>query len=400
MKRQAKTVISILLTAVLSFMLLVPAGAADLGKAERKAEALKRLGLFKGVSDTDFALNRAPSRAEALVMLIRVLGKESEALSGTYSHPFTDVASWVDQYVGYAYENGLTKGVSATEFGTGDASSDMYLTFVLRALGYDDSANDFSWDAPNALAQSVGILPDDVDTENFLRADVALVSWAALEAELKDGSRTLSEKLAAAGVFTAEEYSAAAASADDGTESSSRTDAYETENGAAQVKSMGALKAAMADAAVTEIDLAGSFEISEDITITKPLWIIEMSVSNSAAITVKAEVTLGGAIFENTGSITVGEGGFLGVYQSELKNRGVCAVELGGTVELDRGGQFENFGTLQNAGTVTVTADGGNLSNAETGVIENNGAIDCTGYYNNFGTYMGTGTEPRGIGAQ
>jgi len=44
------------------------------------AEDLKELGLFKGVSDTDFALNRAPTRTEALVMLIRVLGKENEAL--------------------------------------------------------------------------------------------------------------------------------------------------------------------------------------------------------------------------------------------------------------------------------------------------------------------------------
>ena len=47
-------------------------------------------------------------------MLIRVLGKEPAALKSDWTHPFTDVASWADKYVGYAYENVLTKGVSAT----------------------------------------------------------------------------------------------------------------------------------------------------------------------------------------------------------------------------------------------------------------------------------------------
>ncbi|MBQ2547019.1 MAG: hypothetical protein II557_12080, partial [Clostridia bacterium] len=54
--------------------LSVSAGARDLSDAEAKARALKTLGLFRGVSDTDFDLDRAPTRAEALVILIRVLG--------------------------------------------------------------------------------------------------------------------------------------------------------------------------------------------------------------------------------------------------------------------------------------------------------------------------------------
>ena len=82
-------------------------------------------------------------------MLIRVLGKESEALNGSWEHPFNDVADWADKYVGYAYENGLTNGVSDTQFGTGTASSFTYLTFVLRALGYSDvNGADFTWDKP------------------------------------------------------------------------------------------------------------------------------------------------------------------------------------------------------------------------------------------------------------
>ncbi|MBQ2743373.1 MAG: trypsin-like peptidase domain-containing protein [Oscillospiraceae bacterium] len=175
---------------------------------EELAKDLKALGLFKGVSETDFALNRAPTRTEALVMLIRVLGRENDALAKGGKHPFTDVPAWASKYVGYAYENKLTNGMSATKFGSNaEASSSMYLTFVLRALGYSDTTGaDFTWDNPYTLARTTGILRGNPDTLKFMRGDVVLVSYAALEALVKGTSQTLAEKLMASGVFTAAEY--------------------------------------------------------------------------------------------------------------------------------------------------------------------------------------------------
>jgi len=175
----------------------------DVSYEEIRAQELKELGLFLGVSDTDFALDRAPSRMEAVVMLIRILGREDEALSGTWKHPFTDVPAWAAPYVGYAYETGLTRGISDTEFGTGNASAAMYLTFVLRALGYSDTAAlDFTWDNPYALSASVGILDERVNLEDFRRADVVLISHAALRSFLKGTVQTLAEKLISAGAFS------------------------------------------------------------------------------------------------------------------------------------------------------------------------------------------------------
>lgn len=46
-------------------------------------------------------------------MLIRLLGKESEATKGTWSTPFIDVVDWAKSYVRYAYVNGLTTGMSS-----------------------------------------------------------------------------------------------------------------------------------------------------------------------------------------------------------------------------------------------------------------------------------------------
>lgn len=168
---------------------------------------LKELGLFKGVSNTEFELDRAPSRVEAIIMLIRVLGKENEALNGDLEHSFIDVEDWANNYVGYAYNNGLSNGVSKTEFGSENASSAMYLTFVLRSLGYSDvDGNDFSWDSPYELARTIGILPDCVDTDNFMRKDVAVISYAALSVKLNGSEQTLAEKLISANVFTHEQF--------------------------------------------------------------------------------------------------------------------------------------------------------------------------------------------------
>lgn len=101
MKKKTKGIIAIILMLALSLATLMPAYGANSDGANVKAAALKQLGLFKGVSETDFDLDRAPSRTEALIMLIRMLGKESEALSGSWRHPFTDVDSWADKYIGY-----------------------------------------------------------------------------------------------------------------------------------------------------------------------------------------------------------------------------------------------------------------------------------------------------------
>ncbi|MBQ4248955.1 MAG: trypsin-like peptidase domain-containing protein [Clostridia bacterium] len=209
-----KQIISIILCVVMciSFMSVgvFAADARDVSHEEALAGTLKTLGLFRGVSDTNFDLGRAPTRTEALVMLIRVLGKESEALSGDGAHPFTDVPSWADKYVAYGFENGLTNGISSAKFGgEAAANSNMYLTFMLRALGYsDENGADFDWTSPFALSRSVGILPSYVNTDNFLRADVVSISYAALSAKLKGSQQTLAGKLISMGAFTESSFDA------------------------------------------------------------------------------------------------------------------------------------------------------------------------------------------------
>lgn len=190
----------------------------DLTDPQLKAEALKSLNLFNGVSENDFALERTPTRAEALVMFVRLIGDESTVMGAGWSHPFTDVPEWANRYVGYSYLMGHTKGTSMTTFGSNDtAGAAAFLTFVLRALGYSDEAGgDFTWSNPYDLARNIGLLTSNVDTTKFLRADIALIAWNALSLPMKGGNKALSDILIMGGVFTRTQYDSATASVKNG----------------------------------------------------------------------------------------------------------------------------------------------------------------------------------------
>lgn len=206
-----KRAVSLLLCAAgLLSALTAGAGAAGepaaAGTDLTAAEALYSLGLFRGVGAAAdgtpvYALERTPTRGEALIMLVRALGREREALGGSWSCPFSDVTGSTRSYVGYAYAKGITNGVSKTSFGAElPASEETYLAFMLRALGYSDTGGaDFTADAPYALADGVGLLPYGVDTERFTRGGVAVITRAALTAFLKGTQTTLLESLVSAG---------------------------------------------------------------------------------------------------------------------------------------------------------------------------------------------------------
>jgi len=209
-----KRLLSLLIAIVLCLGMALPAmadsEARNFSFEEELAYGLKALGLFEGVSERNFDLERAPTRTEALIMLIRLLGRDADARDSAYVTPFKDVADWAKGYVGYGYKIGLTEGETAELFGsTSNASASMYLTFILRALGYSEGEGaDYVWDAPWNLAEDVGILPGTVDRENFLRADIVTISYAALSAKIKGSDMTLAEVLIENGVFTLEKFEA------------------------------------------------------------------------------------------------------------------------------------------------------------------------------------------------
>lgn len=184
------------------------------------AAALKTLNLFKG-SFTGYGegydLEVAPTRLQALIMFIRVLGEEDAALAYTGPMPFTDVAagSQSEKYVGYAYSKGYTNGYSATTFRPSQTvTAGQYMEFMLRALGYSSAANtDLSGTLDNAYANGVitsGELTA-LQSGTFLRADLVYVSYYALDATMAGTGITLRDTLMNKGTFTSAQVSEAAA---------------------------------------------------------------------------------------------------------------------------------------------------------------------------------------------
>lgn len=192
-----------MLLAISMVMCLTPMTSAANDESVEAANALYELGLFRGIGTNadgtpNFDLDRVPTRFEAVTMLVRLLGKEEEAVSHTWETPFTDIADWAAPYVGYAYENGLATGTGATTFDGGSAvNASQYLTFVLRALGYQ-SGTDFQWDKAWELSNQIGMTNGEYNgSDIFTRGDVAIISYHALGQKSKYADVSLIQMLQA-----------------------------------------------------------------------------------------------------------------------------------------------------------------------------------------------------------
>lgn len=166
------------------------------------ADSLHEMGLFQGTQN-GYDLDRTPTRAEAAVMLVRLLGKEAEVKTLTYTAPFTDLKGWEKPYVQYLHSNGLVNGTSRMTFNpTGKCTAQMYATFLLRALGYSDTA-DFSYANAIETAREQGIYDTGIiNTQNFLRDDAAAASYTALSVSPKNSEGTLLDQLVSENAIT------------------------------------------------------------------------------------------------------------------------------------------------------------------------------------------------------
>lgn len=170
------------------------------------AEYLNKIGLIQGTGE-GFGLDEVPTRAQSAVMVVRLLGKEKEAIELNCTHPFTDVPSWADPYIGYLWQNNISKGVDDTNYGSDLlVSANDYMTFLIRVLGYDDEKGDFTWETSLQKANNLGILTSEEYTQykqkkSFIRNDMILFSYNTLKVDLKDGNgASLLRRLMDAGI--------------------------------------------------------------------------------------------------------------------------------------------------------------------------------------------------------
>lgn len=163
------------------------------------AQELNKLGLLEGIGQnpdltTNYDLDREPTRAEAVVMIIALSGSRDSALQSNYPHTFKD-AGWADSYIGYAKYMGISDGLSSDQFGTNNLiTQHEFLTMLLKSMGY--SVKD--WQNPYPEAEVAGLYTSGDSW--FNRGHMALICRSALDANLSSG-QTLMTYLSSIGYF-------------------------------------------------------------------------------------------------------------------------------------------------------------------------------------------------------
>ncbi len=154
----------------------------------KEADALNALGLFKG-TEKGYELDKTFTRAEGTAMIVRLLGKEKEALSSAGSVKFTDVVNhWAKLYVAYCAGHGITNGTSESKFSPDDKMSGAeYMTLVLRSIGYPNIEPDsVELAAPELYLGSSNEIRELLSGE-FTRDKMVHVSYKALSVKAPNG---------------------------------------------------------------------------------------------------------------------------------------------------------------------------------------------------------------------
>lgn len=199
-----KRFLTILLTTLaLAGLLCVSASASSF---DGPAAELSAIGMLKGGSG-GFDLDKAPTRSQAAIMLVRLYGAAEEAkaayAAGDLKSPFTDVNETTAPFAAWLKDKGLASGTSETTFGGSEpCSAKAYTIFLLRALGYQDNV-DFTAANAQEFAMGLGLLDTSALTGKFLRDDLAAMTYQALGMDRKDGSTYLLASLIESGAVDA-----------------------------------------------------------------------------------------------------------------------------------------------------------------------------------------------------
>lgn len=174
------------------------------------ADVLYQLGLFQGIGyDTQgkpvYDLGARCTRAEAAVMLMRLLGLEEEAKTAPAA-PFTDLKDWQKPAVNLLYQKGMISGASADKFEPeAPCTIEMYTTFMLRALGYSDKKGDFRYESAPVFGMQIGLADNfSCDIRDFRRDDAVQMSRMALDLKPKGAKDTLLMQLVNEGAVAKE----------------------------------------------------------------------------------------------------------------------------------------------------------------------------------------------------
>ena len=199
--RNLKRALSLALsTVMLVGMMAVGTSAAsyaDVDSADNveAIEVMKAVSVMVGDENGNFNPDKNVTRAEMAVVMANLLDLQVEDFVGA-SIPFTDVPQWAHSFVAACYADGITGGISATQYGSNHSvTATQAALMLLKALGYFQYSSDFGTDwqvATIKQASNVGLFEgiDSARNAAMTRNEVAQIALNALESTLVEPDGT------------------------------------------------------------------------------------------------------------------------------------------------------------------------------------------------------------------
>ena len=201
-----KRIVSMTLAFIIAFSIFIPVEIVYAENIEEAGNILKELGVLSGINQKgDLGLNNYFKRQDMVVMISRLFGDEETAKNfNDLSIPITfkDLAGQNERikfyipYIRWAIKKGLIKGHDNNTFGFDEnVKVQQYQAVLLRALGYNDEADDWK-NVPNK-AEELHIMDGlSLKPEAYLtRGQMAVMTLNALRQEINRGLITLAEWL-------------------------------------------------------------------------------------------------------------------------------------------------------------------------------------------------------------
>lgn len=176
--------------------------------ASKEVEALANLKLL--LNTTDAEVNAELNRAVGLAMVLKALGyTQADADAKAADNKFVDMEKtvWAKGFATLGEELKLTNGVSVEPklfAPTEKLSKQAFVTFMLRALGYDSNE---AWAKAGELAKEAKLVEEaTLEDASFTKGEAAVIMYNALKAKVQkdEKGRTLAEKLVADGKMNKE----------------------------------------------------------------------------------------------------------------------------------------------------------------------------------------------------
>ncbi len=149
--RNLKRALSLALASVMLLGMMVVGTSASYADVTSKhnqeaIEVMQAVGVMSGDDKGNFNPDQKVTRGEMAVVMANLLKLNVKDFVGAKT-PFTDVPEWAVPYVAACYADGITAGISATQYGFNyEVTTAQAALMMMKALGYFQNAKDFGSD--------------------------------------------------------------------------------------------------------------------------------------------------------------------------------------------------------------------------------------------------------------